>query len=339
MSETVLTGIKPTGVPHLGNYVGAIRPALERAARASGSFFFIADLHALNQVQDSATFRHLGNCVAATWLSSGLDPSRSYFYRQSDVPEVFELATILAAFTPKGWLNKSHAYKAAVAANLEKGADEDAGVNMGLYTYPILMAADILLFDTDIVPVGRDQIQHVEVTRDIAQRINQHYDCEVLKLPKAEITNDAEAIPGLDGRKMSKSYGNDIPAFASEKTWKQLIGSILTDSSDRSAPKDPDTSAVYAIYASLCTPHERAEMRENLAEGALGWGDAKQMLFKLVQREMGAGAAEFTRLMSSHDEINDILLDGASEVRVHAQATLDRVREAVGLARRGRTTS
>lgn len=330
MSERVLTGIKPTGVPHLGNYVGAIKPALDRAVLAAESFFFIADLHALNQVQDPEEYNHLGYCVAASWLSSGLDPNRSYFYRQSDVPQVFELATMISAFTPKGWMNKGHAYKAAVSENQEAGRDADVGINMGLFTYPILMAADIFMFDADVVPVGVDQVQHVEIARDIAIRINQHYDTEVLAVPCHELSQDAESIPGLDGRKMSKSYGNIIPAFAGEKTWKQLVGKIVTDTSERFDPKDPDSSNVYQIYAALASPGQRDEMRALLIDGKIGWGDAKKMLLELLVEELGAGADRFDQLMNSPATIDEILHEGALKVQPRAQETLERFRSAIG---------
>src|SRR5262245_29224158 len=231
MTKSVLTGIKPTGFPHLGNYVGAIRPALRRAEHLDDAFFFIADYHALNQVQDPLLFNEYSYVVAATWLACGLDPERICFYRQSDIPEVFELTTILAAFTPKGWMNKSHAYKALVADNTEAGRDPDADVNMGLFTYPVLMAADILALGANLVPVGKDQVQHVEIARDIAIRVNNHCDEPVLVVPEYELEAAAEWIPGLDGRKMSKSYENIIPLFATEPEWRKLIMSIKTDSS------------------------------------------------------------------------------------------------------------
>lgn len=330
MSERVLTGIKPTGVPHVGNYVGAIRPALERAERASESFFFIADLHALNQIQDARRFNQLGYCVAATWLSSGLDPNKSYFYRQSDIPEVFELATMLAAFTPKGWMNKGHAYKAATAANSSAGRDQDSSVNMGLFTYPILMAADILVFEADVVPVGLDQVQHVEIARDLALRINSQLDQEVFKLPRYELTAEAKAIPGLDGRKMSKSYNNDVAAFADHKVWKRYIGKIATDATERFAPKDPDSSSVFQIYSALSSDAERAEMRRLLSEGEIGWGDAKKMLLDLFVQRLGPGSDRFIELMNSPTEIDEILRVGAERVRPMAGATLERFRAAIG---------
>lgn len=330
MSERVLTGIKPTGVPHVGNYVGAIRPALERAERSSESFFFIADLHALNQVQDPEEFNRLGYCVAATWLSSGLDPDKSHFYRQSDIPEVFELATMLAAFTPKGWMNKGHAYKTASAANSSAGRDLDASVNMGLFTYPILMAADILVFEADVIPVGLDQVQHVEIARDLALRINSQLGQEILKLPRYELTDEAEAIPGLDGRKMSKSYNNDVAAFADHMVWKRYIDRIATDATERFAPKDPDSSSVFQIYSALATDAERVEMRRLLSEGEIGWGDAKKMLLELFEEQLGPGSHRFTELMNSPSEIDEILRLGAERVRPMASATLERFRAAIG---------
>lgn len=329
-NERVLTGIKPTGIPHVGNYVGAIKPALTRATQATESFFFIADIHALNQIQNPQEFNRLGYCVAATWLSSGLDPSKSYFYRQSDVPEIFELAAMLAAFTPKGWMNKGHAYKAAASTNKEIGNDPDSGINMGLFTYPILMAADILAFDADVVPVGLDQVQHVEIARDIALRINTQLNTEVFKLPRYELSATAKSIPGLDGRKMSKSYDNYIPAFSDESVWKRYIDQIPTDSSERYAPKNPNTSIVFQIYASLATPDQRSKLRSLLTNGEIGWGDSKRMLLELLLEELGPGAERFKKLMNQPEEIDKILRKGAERVRPMANVALNRLRAAIG---------
>lgn len=332
MPERVLTGIKPTGLPHLGNYVGAIRPALERGEAADEAFFFIADYHALNQIQDPRELNLLSYAVAATWLASGLDPSTSHFYRQSDVPETFELSTILSAFTPKGWMNIAHAYKAAVASNADAGRERDHGVNMGLYTYPVLMAADILLFDATVVPVGSDQVQHVEITRDIANRINSHFDDEVFVVPRYEVQEQAEAIPGLDGRKMSKSYDNTIPLFADYDDRKRRVYGIKTDSSGRYDRKVATGAPVYDIYASFASREDAAALREGLEEGQLGWADAKGRLLDLLDDAFAERTERFNELMANRDEIDDILVEGARRIRPAAQQTLERVRQAIGRA-------
>jgi len=330
MTKRVLTGIKPTGVPHLGNYVGAIRPALRRATDPEHSYFFIADYHALNQVQDPDEFNEFSYVVAATWLACGLDPDASSFYRQSDIRETFELTTILSAFTPKGWMNKAHAYKAAVDANRGANEPEDAGVNMGLYTYPMLMAADILVFRSEIVPVGKDQVQHVEIARDIALRFNHTVGRDVLTLPDFEMPSDAEAIPGLDGRKMSKSYNNIIPLFATPKQWKQGIASIKTDSSGRNDPKVAEGAAVYEIYAALAPAEDARTMKAALEAGEIGWGDAKALLLALVEVEFSARTETYNDLIAHPERIDDILEAGATRVRPLAEALLEEVRRAIG---------
>jgi tryptophanyl-tRNA synthetase len=330
MSERVLTGVKPTGFLHIGNYVGAIRPALEREAHSANSFFFIADYHALNQIQNAKEFNLLSYAVAASWLACGLDPSRSLFYRQSDVSEVFELTTILAAFTPKGWMNKAHAYKAAVAENIEADRDRDADINMGLYTYPLLMAADILIFDATLVPVGRDQVQHVEIARDIALRVNSHYGEDVFILPECEIQGDAEAIPGLDGRKMSKSYGNTIPLFASREEWRSRVYGIKTDSSGRYEKKKAEGSAVFDIFAALADPVSTEALRSDLEHGRAGWGDAKAKLLACIEERLTEPTERFNHLMANPTELEDVLRSGAQRARRIAQTTLERVRSAIG---------
>jgi len=327
----VLTGIKPTGTTHLGNYVGAIKPSLDRAATSEESFFFMADLHALNQIQDAQTYRTWTYSVAASWLCSGLDPDKSHFYRQSDIPQDLELATILTAFTPKGWMNKAHAYKAAVDKNTEQGLDTDAEINMGLYTYPILMAADILIFDADLVPVGKDQIQHLEITRDIALRFNSNYGEDVLVLPEYEVEAATQAIPGTDGRKMSKSYDNVVPLFASKKEWKKAIYSIVTDSSDRHDPKVAEGAPVYELFRAFATSDQTADLKKGLEAGELGWGDAKSELLNLVVETLGDGAEQFQEYMNNTDQLDQILKEGAEKVRPYAVETLSRVRKAIGL--------
>jgi tryptophanyl-tRNA synthetase len=329
MSKRVLTGVKPTGIPHVGNLLGAIRPALQLADQGLEAMYFIADYHALTTIHDRETLVRLTREVAATWLAMGLDPDRVLFYRQSDIPEIFELAWIFACMAPKGWMNKAHAYKAAVAANAEQGLDPDDGVNMGLYGYPILMAADILAFDIDLVPVGKDQVQHVEIARDIAARINHQFG-EVLRLPAAKIDEDTAIIPGLDGRKMSKSYDNTIPLFAPPAKLKKIVSSIVTDSTPPEAPKDPDTSTVFQLYRAVATPDETRALAERYRAG-IGWGDAKRALFERLDAELSAARARYDALMAEPARIDALLVEGARKARPIARTVLDRVRQAVGM--------
>src|SRR5450759_1730290 len=282
MSVTILTGIKPTGSPHLANYIGAIKPALDLAQGATHALYFIANYHALTAIHDPRELDRLIYEVAATWLALGLDPEKVIFYRQSDIPEIFELTWILSCMTAEGLMNRAHAYKAVVARNRERKAQDDAGVNMGLYAYPILMAADILLFRTDLVPVGRDQAQHVETARSVAQHFNQTYG-EVLKLPTARMNEETAVIPGLDGRKMSKSYDNTIPIFVSAEQLRKLLMRYKTDSSARTVPKDPTTSSLILMYKEFSTPEETEAMRRCYREG-IGWGEVKQALFDVLER-------------------------------------------------------
>ena len=333
MTRRVLTGIKPTGSPHIGNLLGAIRPALRLADEGLEAFYFIADYHALTTVQDAAALRRLTHEVAATWLAMGLDPERVLLYRQSDIPEIFELAWVLACFTSKGWMNKAHAYKASVDANRAAGEqDLDAGINMGVYGYPILMAADILAFDTDLVPVGKDQVQHIEIARDIAQRVNSVYGAEVLRLPAAKVDDNVATVPGLDGRKMSKSYDNTIPLFAPAKQLRKIVNKIVTDSTPPEAPKDPDTSTIFQTYRAVASPEEIETLAARYRSG-IGWGDAKGALFEALDRILDAPRAKYDALMAAPDQIDAHLAAGAARARVIARATLDRVRKAIGIAR------
>ncbi len=330
----ILTGIKPTGTPHVGNYLGAIRPAL-RAAHdpALEACFFIADYHALTSVHDRKELDHLVHEVAATWLACGLDPARTLFYRQSDVPEIFELSWILACFTPKGWMNKAHAYKARVAeAETAGDAEVDAGISMGLYTYPVLMAADILAFDSHLVPVGKDQVQHVEIARDIAQRLNHTYKADLLVLPAAVVDDDVATVPGLDGRKMSKSYDNTIPMFAPPKQLKKAIGRMVTDSSPPEAPKDPATSTIFSLYQLIATPEETDALRGRYLAG-VGWGDAKAELFRMLDAHVAGPRARYDELMADRPTVDALLADGARRARAIAGPVLQRVRRAIGLER------
>jgi tryptophanyl-tRNA synthetase len=327
----VLTGIKPTGIPHVGNLLGAIAPALRLADEGLEAFYFIADYHALTTVQDAATMQRLTREVAATWLAMGLDPARVLFYRQSDIPEIFELAWVLACFTSKGWMNKAHAYKASVDANREAGLEDDDGINMGVYGYPILMAADILAFDTDLVPVGKDQVQHIEIARDIAQRVNSTCGAEVLRLPAAKVDDNVATVPGLDGRKMSKSYDNTIPLFAPAKQLKKIVNRIVTDSTPPEAPKDPDASTIFHIYRAIAAPAEIEALAARYRAG-IGWGDAKGALFDVLDRVLAAPRARYDALMADPTAIDAHLAAGAARARPLARATLDRVRRAIGIA-------
>jgi len=334
MTRTVLTGIKPTGTPHLGNLLGAIRPALRLASDPSlQALYFIADYHALTTVHDRAEMSRLTHEVAATWLAMGLDPERVLFYRQSDVPETFELAWILACFTPKGWMNKAHAYKAKTAENEAAGnPDLDAGIHMGLFGYPILMAADILLFDADLVPVGEDQKQHVEIARDIAQRVNHTFGGHLLKLPSALIDAGTAVIPGRDGRKMSKSYDNVIPLFAPPNQLRKLINAIVTDSSPPGAPKDPASSVVFKIFEQFATPEATLALRQRYAEG-ISWGDAKAALFEVLEPELAGPRERYQALIADPARIDALLAIGRDRARAVARPVIDRLRAAIGIAR------
>ncbi|HZH43328.1 MAG TPA: tryptophan--tRNA ligase [Lysobacter sp.] len=327
----VLTGITTSGTPHLGNYVGAIRPALA-ASRAADveSFYFLADYHALIKVQDPARVQRSTLEIAASWLACGLDPARAWFYRQSDIPEIPELTWLLTCVAGKGILNRAHAYKAAVDRNRADGEDDDAGVTAGLFMYPVLMAADILLFNAHKVPVGRDQIQHIEMARDFGQRFNHLYG-EHFVLPEAVIEEHVATLPGLDGRKMSKSYDNVIPLFAPRDALRRLIYSIVTDSRAPGEPKDADGSNVFQLYQAFASAEETAAMRQAFADG-IAWGEAKQKLFERIDAEVAPLRDKYEALMARPADIEDILRDGARRVRErYATPLLQRLREAVGL--------
>lgn len=330
--QVSLTGIKPTNIPHVGNWWGAIRPGVTLAERDDvDAFYFIADGHALTTVHDPAEMRELTYEVTAAWLAFGLDTARATLYRQSDIPEVYELSWLLACMTSKGWMNKAHAYKAARDANLEAGRDADDGVNMGLYTYPILMAADIMIVDADVVPVGKDQVQHVEIARDMADRANHLFgsDPVVLKPPKAEIPAIGSVVLGLDGEKMSKSRGNGIPCFVTQKKLRKMIMGIQTDTSPPEAPKDPDDSLVYAIHSAFLTEAEQTALAERYRAG-ISWGAAKQELFETLDAHLAEPRERYQQIMSDRAEIDRILSDGASRARERTRAVLDRVRRAMG---------
>ncbi|MDH4761495.1 tryptophan--tRNA ligase [Pseudomonas sp. CBMAI 2609] len=333
MTTRILTGITTTGTPHLGNYAGAIRPAIRASLAADAdSFYFLADYHALIKCDDPARIQRSRLEIAATWLASGLDPERVTFYRQSDIPEIPELTWLLTCVAGKGLLNRAHAYKAAVDRNLEQGEDPDAGVTMGLYSYPVLMAADILIFNALRVPVGRDQIQHVEMARDIGQRFNHLFGNgrDYFALPEAVIEESVSTLPGLDGRKMSKSYDNTIPLFGSAKQLKDAIARIVTDSRLPGEPKDPDSAHLFALYQAFATPEQSAAFRAALQDG-LAWGEAKGQLFEVLDAELGEARERYAALIARPDDLEDILLAGAAKARRDATPFLGELREAVGL--------
>ncbi len=333
MSTRILTGITTTGTPHLGNYAGAIRPAIA-ASHADNveSFYFLADYHALIKCDDPARIQRSRLEIAATWLAGGLDTERATFYRQSDIPEIPELMWLLTCVAAKGLLNRAHAYKAAVDQNEAIGADADAGISMGLFSYPVLMAADILMFNAHKVPVGRDQIQHVEMARDIGQRFNHLFGQgrDLFTLPEAVIEEDVATLPGLDGRKMSKSYDNTIPLFSSSKELKSAISRIVTDSKLPGEAKDPDNSHLFTLYQAFSTPAEQAAMRADLQDG-LAWGEAKQRLFSLLDEQLSAPRERYHALLAKPNELEDILQAGAAKARKTAGPFLQQLREAVGL--------
>ena len=331
MKKRVLTGVTTTGIPHLGNYVGAIRPAIAAAADPSAeSFLFLADYHGIIKCHDPEVIHASTQAVAATWLACSLDPERTTFYRQSDIPEVPELNWILTCITAKGLMNRAHAYKAAVQANLDAGqTDQDHGVEMGLYSYPILMSADILMFNAHEVPVGRDQIQHVEMTRDIAQRFNHRFK-ELFVLPEAKVDDNVELLVGLDGRKMSKSYGNTIPLFESEKKLQKAVNKIITNLKEPGEPKTPDESPLFDIYKAFATPAETAEFTQMLADG-LAWGEAKKLLSTKLNEELAPKRERFHELTAQPAQIEDILQAGAAKARKQARELLNQVRDAVGI--------
>ena len=336
--KRVLTGITTTGTPHLGNYVGAIRPAIE-ASRQPGveSFYFLADYHALIKCDDPARIQRSTLEIAASWVAAGLDPERVTFYRQSDIPEIPELTWLLTCVTGKGLLNRAHAYKAAVDRNEAAGVDPDADVNAGLFMYPVLMGADILMFKAHQVPVGRDQIQHIEMARDMAQRFNHLYG-EHLVLPEALIEESVATLPGLDGRKMSKSYDNTIPLFTPPEQMRKLIAGILTDSRAPGEAKEVEGSALFQIYQAFASAEETQALRQAYADG-IAWGDAKQLLWERVTREVAPMRATYEDLIAHPERLEDILQAGAAKARKLSTALISDLRQAVGLRRLGSAAS
>jgi len=330
MKKISLTGIKPTGDLHIGNYFGAIKPALELAEEYDARYF-IADYHALNTMKNPVELQSTIRHVAAGWLASGLDPEKVIFYRQSSIPEVFELTVMITAFTAKGLMNRAHAYKAAVQENNERGNDPDAGINVGLFTYPILMAADIILFNSDVVPVGRDQVQHIEMAQDIAQAVNANYGKPVLQVPEAAVQESVAVVPGLDGRKMSKSYNNTIPLFAPEKILRKTIMRIVTNSQTVDEPKDPESSQIFLLYKLFANDDEQAALAARYRAGGMGWGEAKEELFRAVNRTLTPLRERYEAITADIPALDKILAQGAEKARPIAAATVKRFREAAGI--------
>ncbi|MDD1609375.1 MAG: tryptophan--tRNA ligase [Methylococcaceae bacterium] len=334
MTKTiVLTGITTTGTPHLGNYVGAIRPAIAASKNPSvAPFYFLADYHALIKCQEPERIRQSSLEIAATWLALGLDTSNAVFYRQSDVPEILELSWMLSCVASKGLLNQAHAYKAAVAENEQSGEnDADKGISMGLFSYPILMAADILMFNVHKVPVGRDQVQHIEMARDIAGRFNHIYG-EHFILPEAVIDEHGATLAGLDGRKMSKSYNNTIPLFEPEKKLRKLINKIKTNSLEPGEPKDPEGCTLFSIYKSFATPAQVADIRQRYAEG-IAWGEMKQVLFEQINEDITPARERYEALLNAPEHIEMQLQEGAEKARAISIPFMQTLRKAVGISR------
>jgi tryptophanyl-tRNA synthetase len=332
MQTRVLTGITTTGTPHLGNYVGAIRPAIEASRRDEvDAFYFMADYHALIKSDDAARIERSRLEIAATWLAAGLDPERVTLYRQSDIPEIPELTWFLTCIASKGMLNRAHAYKAAVDRNTETGDDADAGITAGLYMYPVLMAADILAFDAHQVPVGRDQIQHIEMARDLGQRFNHLHGHPFFVLPEALIEEQVATLPGLDGRKMSKSYDNTIPLFeGGKKQLREAIMRIVTDSRLPGEPKDPDNASLFTLFRAFANGVETAAFRQALLDG-LGWGEAKQVLYERIEVEVAPMRERYQALMADPAAIETILQQGARKARAIATPKLAALRDVLGL--------
>ncbi len=329
MKQITLTGIKPTGQPHIGNYLGMIKPALE-LAKDYQALYFIADYHALTTVKDKKQLQELTYQVAATWLALGLNPDEVIFYRQSDIPEVFELSWVLSCFTAKGLLNRAHAYKAIVDDNVTAGREEDKNINAGLFTYPVLMAADILLFGTHVVPVGLDQQQHLEITRDVALTFNGNYS-NVLTIPEAVIREEVMTIPGIDGRKMSKSYNNVIPIFAPSNQVLKPVKRIVTDSKRPEDPKDPEACHIFSIYRHFADADAVAAKQELYLNGGLAYGAMKQELFELLEATFGKKRDRYNALMENTDALDEILEKGAEKARAIAAPIMAKVRKAVGM--------
>ncbi len=332
--QRILTGITTTGTPHLGNYVGAIRPAIEASQNSENdSFLFLADYHAMIKCQDPKLVHQSTMEIAATWLALGLNTDNTFFYRQSDIREIPELTWLLSCVCGKGLMNRAHAYKGAVDANIANNEDPDKAITMGLFSYPVLMAADILMFGANKVPVGKDQIQHVEMARDMAQRFNHIYASKkqpILTLPEYVVDDNVAVLQGLDGRKMSKSYGNTIPLFLTEKQLQKHINKIQTNLLEPGETKDPDTSTVFQIWQAFANEAQTADMRQAFADG-IGWGDAKKRLFALINEEIGEARERYNELLTRPQDIEAELQKGAEKARKHSQSLMEKIRKAVGI--------
>lgn len=331
-NKTILTGVKPTGTLHIGNYVGAIKPAIDFAHKINESgrhIMFVADYHAINAIKNAPLLKQLTREIASAYLALGLNPDKSLFYRQSDVPELFEITTILMAYTPKGFMNKAHAYKAAVDKNNLKGDPADSGINMGLYTYPVLMAADILAYDTDIVPVGKDQVQHVEIAADIAGAINACHETEVFKIPVSHLTENAAVLPGTDGRKMSKSYNNVIPLFGTDAEIKKAVMGIKTDCQDINAPKNPDEILLYEIAKGILPEEQAAIIKEGLLKGGMGYGTIKKTILENILAQISEKREKYFYYLAHFDEVEDMLAAGAQKARALTRPVLERAKDAI----------
>ena len=324
-NKIVLTGIKPTGTPHIGNYLGALKPLIDLSQNHK-TVMFIADLHALNAMHDAKQIQQHTYEIAALMIAMGLNLENTILFRQSDINEIYQLTEFLMNVTPKGLMNRAHSYKAIVEKNTENGIDIDSGVNMGLYTYPVLMAADILLYNSDIVPVGKDQKQHVEFARDIAGYFNNIYG-DTFKLPEPVIGEDVGLIPGLDGRKMSKSYDNTIPLFAPSGELKKKIMRIITDSKTPEESKNPDESTIFHLYKFFANENEIAEFRKMFLDGGMGYGTAKTMLFEKIDSVLSAPRAEYERLMANKSEIDAVLEHGATIAHQIAARVVGKVKK------------
>ena len=330
MKKRILTGITTTGTPHIGNYLGAIKPALELVSPDNDSYFFLADYHALIKQNDPNEVEASVKDIALAWLSSGLDPEKSNFYRQSDIPEVHELTWILNCSAAKGLLNRAHAYKSMAAENVQSGDDDDRAINMGLFSYPVLMAADILIFNATHVPVGPDQAQHMEMARDIAGKFNHTYS-NLLTLPEALIQNEI-SVPGNDGRKMSKSYNNIIPFLSSEKVLQKSISQIITNSLEPGEPKDHNTCTLFQLYSFFASSDEIKGMKQSYRDG-ISWGDVKKELFLIINNEILPIREKYMNLKEQPDLLNDLFADGARRVRPQARELVDKLRDAVGISK------
>lgn len=337
-TQRFLTGITTSGTPHLGNYVGSIRPSVAASKGAGAtSFYFLADYHALIKTGDPMRIQQSTLEIAASWLAAGLDPERVTFYRQSDIPQIPELTWFLTCVLGKGVLNRAHAYKAQVDKNTAAGVDADADVNAGLFMYPVLMGADILMFKAQQVPVGRDQIQHIEMARDMAKAFNHLYG-DLLVLPEAMIEESVATLPGLDGRKMSKSYDNTIPLFSSREQLKKLIAGIVTDSNAPGVAKQTEGSALFQMYQAFATPEETTAMRRAYADG-IAWGDAKHLLFERIDQDVAPMREQYQALMVDPAKIEAILQAGASKATALSAPFMSELRHAVGLRKLAVPTS